>query len=138
VETKHLYRFASVFSQPNCPHVASHRIELQQPTLPTSFHKVNGCELPGGSILRVEPSDPYHKVAAKTWKANPQIEQQSQSQLMAAAMGSDKNTSDGGRTEVIRDGTTGSTLETKLEDSGGGVASEEEEEDLDDFFSSLE
>jgi len=86
----------------------------------------------------VEPSDPYHKVAAKKSKADPQIEQQSQSQLMAAAMGRDKNTSGRGTPEAIRDGTTGNTAETKLEDSGGGAANEEEEEDLDDFFSSLE
>ena len=107
--------------------------------LPSSllFPKINGCELPGGSILRVQPSDPYHKVNAMTPKSNVQTgQQQQQSQLGNALDGENadncpKTTTSTGNTENNLPEKAG---EIQPDQSGG----EDAEEDLDDFFASLE
>jgi len=136
-KTRDLFRFACMYSQPNCPHVVLHHVEshYNNPNYHHRFTKVNGCELPGGSVLRVEPSDPYYKVAAKTSKSDSDS-QTEQQQSPATAVGMGENASGGGTTEDLCDPTTGNTTEKQLEESGGGGA--DSEEDLDGFFASLE
>jgi len=117
--------------------IVSHRISINQNTQQIlSFSKVNGCELPGGSILRVEPSDPYYKLVVKTPKSGSRIEeQQSQSQ---AKVGIGRTTPGAGQTKDSDRGIR-ATSDKQLEEPGSGAAHEEEtDEGLDDFFASLE
>lgn len=90
------------------------------------IRKLDGCELPGGSVLRVEPSDPYHKVTAITSKSDCWLEKQQQIESSVTQMGGnslgEKNMEDQG--------------DPKQNDTTAGGA--DAEEDLDDFFASLE
>mmetsp|Transcript_24029 Transcript_24029/g.26799 ORF Transcript_24029/g.26799 Transcript_24029/m.26799 type:complete len:365 (-) Transcript_24029:102-1196(-) len=72
--------------------------------------QVNGCELPGGTILSVQPSDPFHK--AKSSTASSYTEQQIPSAVVAN--------------------------EHDIEKINGYECGGNDEEDLDDFFASLE
>ena len=104
-------------------------MSLRQIKPSQSFRKVNGCELPEGSVLRVEPSDPYHKVTAKTSKSNSWAEKQQQ-ESESSVSGKGEITE-----RVLNDGATGNAAEKQQEEAVGGA---NEEEDLDDFFASLE
>jgi hypothetical protein len=129
-----------MYSQPNCPHVVLHHVEshCNNPNYPHRFTKVNGCELPGGSVIRVEPSDPNYKVAAKTSKPDSDSQTETeQQQSTVTAVGMAEKVSGGGTAEDFCDSTIENTTEKQLEESGGGGA-DNEEEDLDDFFASLE
>ena len=88
----------------------------------------------------MEPSDPYHKITAKTSKSSSQTEKnqqqtQSSSSASVSAVKTGKMSSGGGSIEDICDQTTGNKVDNQPEESGGG---ENEEGDLDDFFASLE
>ena len=89
------------------------------------IRKLDGCELPGGSVLRVEPSDPYHKVTAITSKSASRLETQQQMESSGSKIGEN------------------SLGEKNIEDQGdpkenGTTAGGANEEELDDFFASLE
>jgi len=134
VRCKYSVQFLLLSSQPNCPYAKLCRVSLQQNELFPSLTKVNGCELPGGNILRVEPSNPYYKVTANFPKSDSRKEKEEQSSTKTVEMGAD--TSGVGLTEAkTYHNTEGETTEKQSENSGDGV---NEEEDLDDFFASLE
>ena len=84
--------------------------------------------MPGGSVLRVEPSDPYHKVTAKTSKSNSRTENQQQTELSI-------DTQSGRNLGAIHDEIARNSAKKQPEKSAGGA---DEEEDLDVFFASLE
>ncbi len=90
------------------------------------IRKLDGCELPGGSVLRVEPSDPYHKVTAITPKSDSRLETQQKMESSGSKIGEsslgEKNIEDRGDPK----------------ESGATAGGANEEEDLDDFFASLE
>lgn len=72
---------------------------------------MNGCELPGGVVLNVEPSDPLHKQRNK-----------------------DKSGHGADLSHREQSGTT-TGHENENQDQGPEI---ENEDDLDDFFASLE
>lgn len=98
-----------------------------------SYFKVNGCELPGGEVLLVQPSDPLHKI-----RKNKHYGPASASSYMEApaAQQEMKKESENPNEQPIhipdtveKTATTGVT-ETKEED--------DDDDNLDDFFASLE
>ncbi len=104
--------------------ISSNSISYQYRT--ATIRKVNGCELPGGSVLRVEPSDPYHKVNAMASKSDSQLKDHQQMEALASET-----------KESPLKGATAEELGDQKE-NGNTVSGGNEQEDLDDFFASLE
>ena len=89
--------------------------------------------MPGGCVLRVEPSDPHYKVTAKRSKSDSQTQHQPvlevQSSVIEENIRSQENKVNDTKTS------TEATVEKQSKELDGEA---NEEEDLDDFFASLE
>lgn len=89
--------------------------------------------MPGGRVLRVEPSDPYHRVTPQRSKSNAQIQHQPVIEALTSVI--EENIRSGG----IKVNDTKTTTEGAVEKQSKELDGEaNEEEDLDDFFASLE
>ena len=89
--------------------------------------------MPGGCVLRVEPSDPRYKVTAKRSKSNSQTQNQPVIEVQSSTIEENIRS----RENKVNDTKTSSeaTVEKRPKELDGEA---NEEEDLDDFFASLE
>mmetsp|Transcript_16331 Transcript_16331/g.30299 ORF Transcript_16331/g.30299 Transcript_16331/m.30299 type:complete len:125 (-) Transcript_16331:552-926(-) len=95
------------------------------------WFKVNGCELPGGEILVVEPSDPSHKLRKKASSPN----HYGPASETTEEQNTQQNTTTTTTNESIE---TGNPTEENGNQAPSTKVDGDEDDNLDDFFASLE
>jgi hypothetical protein len=96
---------------------------------PVLYFKVNGCELPGGEVLLVQPSDPSHKLRKNKHYGPASTSNEAPAEL--EAKDEPENPETIGKTDLVETTAPTEVNESKKE-------KEDDNDNLDDFFASLE
>mmetsp|Transcript_7643 Transcript_7643/g.16477 ORF Transcript_7643/g.16477 Transcript_7643/m.16477 type:complete len:174 (+) Transcript_7643:1522-2043(+) len=146
-EETELDTFVTMFLNHHVRKPKNHHRRCHSHLRPLLFPKVNGCELPGGFILSVQPSDPHHKVTTKISLNGSANALHSKEHLPPRATAGVTKEHDSSGNKMAEEAlpTTGKTensmhinMAQNTSEEHNGNEPDEEEEDLDDFFASFE